>query len=184
MSSGGQGLISRSVHVANDLSGHADLTTTLDSSASISGCPFPNPFSHVAAGADLGTGVDNFYFGSGVSRTETTMGTDGISFDDTNGYWDIAVAGWYEVQADISILVTSSPATVTDYVITTTGYGGTEAVKALMYQELRTNIDPHYTMVRWMGYLAAGVKVAIKCDTDAGTIKSKRGSSASVKRIG
>jgi len=181
----GEGLIARNVHVGNDLSGHPDCVTTLDSSASISGCPYPPPFSWLQSTASLGTGVDNFYFGSGVSVTETTMGTDGISFDSTNGYWEITSAGWYEVDADIGINVTVSPATIKNYVvITSTGYGGVESALSFTTQELRTNIDPHLTRARWMGYLTAGVKLAIKCDTDAGTIKSERYSVASVKRIG
>ena len=162
----------------------SSVTATLTSSASVSGCPFPPPFSYIAANADLGTGVDNFYFGSGVSITSTSSTNDGIIFDSTNGYWVIADAGWYEVRGDIAQNVTVSPTTVTNYVITTTGYGGTEAVKSASYSVLRTNIDPHLTIAHWIGYLTAGVNLAIKCDASTGLMKSERGSTASVKRIG
>ncbi len=180
---GSEVLIARKIHSANVLSGGADCTTTLSTSASISGCPFPPPFNYIAAGADLGTGVDNFYFGSGVSVVETASTNDGITFDSTNGYWNIADAGWYEVHGFVSQNVSTSPVTVTTTVITTTGYGGTETVKAAAYTVLRANIDPHDTVAHWIGYLAAGVKLAIKCDASTGTMFSERGSSASVKRI-
>ena len=181
---GSETLAARNIHVTNTLSGTDSLTTVLDTSASISGCPFPPPFSYLAAGADLGTGVDNFYFGSGVSVAETTMGTDGITFDSTNGYWDITEAGWYDVRGDIAQNVTVSPTTVTNYVLVTTGYGGVESIKSQSTTVLRTNIDPHLTSVHWMGYLLAGIKLAIKCDASAGNMKSERGSTASVRRIG
>jgi hypothetical protein len=180
---GSEKLIARHVHVSNTLSGGPDCSTTLSTSASVSGCPFPPPFNYIAAGADLGTGVDNFYFGSGVSVQVTNSTNDGITFDSTNGYWNIADAGWYEVHGFVSQNVSTSPVTVTTTVITTTGYGGTESIKSAAYTVLRANIDPHDTVAHWIGYLAAGVKLAIKCDASTGTMFSERGSSASVKRI-
>ena len=85
----------------------------------------------------------------------------------------------------ISQNVTTSPVTVTNLVITTTGGATpTETIKSASYTVLRANIDPHDTVAHWMGYLSAGVKLAIKCTASAGTMKSERGSSASVKRIG
>ena len=184
MAIAGTDIISRKLHASNSLSGASTCTTILDSSASISGCPYPPPFSFVRSTATLGAGVDNFYFGSGVTGDETTMGSDGISFDLTNGYWVIDSAGWYEVFAAIGINCTSSPSTIKNYVVTTAGYGGSEILKTFTTTVLRTNIDPHLTAAHWIGYLTAGIKLAIKCDTDAGLITSERYSTASVKRIG
>jgi len=184
LQTGSAKILGREIHVANDLSGAATCTTILDSSASISGCPYPPPFSFVRSTANLGAGVDNFYFGSGVTADETTMGSDGISFDLTNGYWNIDSAGWYEVTAAIGINCTVTPSIVKNYVLTTAGYGGAEILLTFTTTLLRTNIDPHLTVAHWLGYLGAGIKLAIKCDTDAGAITSERYSTASVKRIG
>jgi hypothetical protein len=41
---GSEKLIARHVHVSNTLSGGPDCSTTLSTSASVSGCPFPPPF--------------------------------------------------------------------------------------------------------------------------------------------
>jgi hypothetical protein len=161
------------------VTGSVSATTGIEAS----GMPYPPPFSWLGAGADLGTGVDNFYFGSGVSVTENNPGIAGITFDATNGYWNITDAGWYEVHGAIGMNVTASPAEIKNYVITTTGYGGTESIKSYTTTNIRTNMDPHHTAVDWIGYLTAGVKLAIKCDVNTGTITSERGSSASVRRI-
>ena len=195
-------VVTRYLNYSTQLSGHEDSTSIFlgtlsalsglnmsgpldtNTSASISGCPYPPPFSFIQSTASLAAGVDNFYFGSGVSVVETTNGADGISFDDTNGYWEISESGWYEVGADIGMSITVNPSTIKNYIMLTTGYGGIEEAKAFTTQELRTNIDPHLTRASWMGMLLAPVKLAIKCDTDAGLITSERYSTAWMKRIG
>ena len=205
---GSNDILARKITAANNLSGGPDCNTEFDGPVSaisgltvsgndttpinfsgvsavfVSGCPYPPPFCYIAAGGDLGGGVADFYFGSGVSLVETKGVVPGLDFDATNGYWTVAEAGYYEFVGFISQNVSTSPVTVTNYVITTTGYGGTEAVKSASYSVLRANSDPHDTVAHWMGYLAAGVKVAIKCTASAGTMFSERGSTASAKRIG
>ena len=80
-----------------------------------------------------------------------------------------------------SVIVASSPTTITTSIVQTTGLGGTEVEKIDKAQVVRTNIDPHDIMIKWMGYCAAA-NFTCKIDGDNAVVMQK-GSTFTCKRI-
>jgi hypothetical protein len=80
-----------------------------------------------------------------------------------------------------SIVVGSSPTDVTTSIVQTTGLGGGEVEKIDKLQRIRTNIDPHDIMIKWVGYCEAA-NFTCKLDGD-NTVRMEKGSTFTCKRI-
>jgi hypothetical protein len=186
LSLAGYNLLVRKIAVANDLSGGPACVVKFDvSGIQVSTLEFPMPFNWFGTAADSSPTSDNFYFGSGAGNlTQTTFPEwSTMTMDKDEGYWIIPTDGYYHIHADISINCTVSPSIIKNYILTTTGYGGVEGIRAYSTTVIRTNIDPHLTIADYIGWFAEGIKVAIKCDTSTGLISSERASSAWIKRL-
>ena len=152
------------------------------SSLTVSSCPVPPPWSFVEITADDGQNTaDPYYFASGSTQSKTEI-DDAILWNSTNSYFTIANAGYYEFEMQGSITVGSSPTTVTTSIIQTAGLGGSETEKIDKVQVLRTNIDPHDIVIKWMGYVGAGTNFTCKLDGTA-TVRMEKGSTFTCKRI-
>ena len=152
------------------------------SSLTVSSCPVPPPWSFVEITADDGQNTaDPYYFASGSTQSKTEI-DDAILWNSTNSYFTIANAGYYEFEMQGSITVGSSPTTVTTSIIQTAGLGGSETEKMDKGQVVRTNIDPHDIMIKWMGYVGAGTNFTCKLN-GTGTVRMEKGSTFTCKRI-
>jgi len=80
-----------------------------------------------------------------------------------------------------SVIVASSPTTVTTSIVQTDGLGGTEVEKIDKAQVIRTNIDPHDIMIKWVGYCEAN-NYTCKLDGNNAVLMNK-GSTFTCKRI-
>ena len=162
------------------------VTTTLSatpSSITVSSCPVPPPWSFVEVTSDDGENTDDeYYFASGSSQSTTEIDAGHITWNSTHSYFTIANDGWYEFEMQGSILVGSSPTTVTTSIVQTTGLGGTEIEKIDKAQVVRTNIDPHDIMIKWVGYCIAATNFTCKIDGTAAVVMQK-GSTFTCKRI-
>jgi hypothetical protein len=118
--------------------------------------------------------ADPYYFASGA--TQAVNETADITWDTTNNYFTIAETGTYEFEMQGSFAVASSPTEITLSIVQTTGLGGTEVEKINKLQVLRTNIDPHDGMLKWIGSVTAGQKVTCKIDSGSNTVRMKLGS--------
>jgi len=152
------------------------------SSITVSSCPVPPPWSFVEVTSDDGTNAATpFYFASGSTQAKTELLPSHILWDSTNSYFTIANAGYYEFEMQGSITVGSSPTTVTTSIIQTAGLGGSETEKIDKIQVVRTNIDPHDIMIKWMGYCGAA---NFTCKLDGtGTVRMEKGSTFTCKRL-
>ena len=198
-------IISRNVFVGNSLSAHPDSTTQLDgavhmansvgvsgnftvsnatvSSITVSSCPVPSPWSFVEVTADDGENTaDAYYFASGSTQSTTEIDAAHITWNSTAHYFTIANAGYYEFEMQGSVIVGSSPTTVTTSILQTAGLGGSEIEKIDKAQVIRTNIDPHDIMIKWVGYVGAGINFTCKIDGTAAVVMQK-GSTFTCKRI-
>jgi len=177
-------IITRNISVGNSLSAHADATVQFDSSTiTVSSCPVPPPWSFVEVTADDGQNTaDPYYFASGSSQSDTEIDATHITWDSTNSYFTLANAGWYEFEMQGSVIVASSPTTITTSIVQTDGLGGTEIEKIDKAQVVRTNIDPHDIMIKWVGYCGAGLNFTCKLDGTAAIVMQK-GSTFTCKRI-
>jgi len=171
------------VKVSTTLSAGPNCTVDFDqSSITVSSCPVPPPWSFVEVTADDGQNTaDPYYFASGSSQLDTEIDATHITWDSTNSYFTIANTGWYEFEMQGSVIVASSPTTITTSIVQTTGLGGTEVEKIDKAQVVRTNIDPHDIMIKWMGYCAAA-NFTCKIDGDNAVVMQK-GSTFTCKRI-
>ena len=152
------------------------------SSITVSSCPVPPPWSFTEIQADDGTNsATAYYFANGSTQAKTEIDAGHITWDSTNSYFTIANAGYYEFEMQGSVIVASSPTTVTTSIIQTTGLGGTEVEKIDKAQVVRTNIDPHDIMIKWVGYCAAA-NFTCKIDGDNAVLMNK-GSTFTCKRI-
>ena len=153
------------------------------SAITVSSCPVPPPWSFVEVTADDGKNTaDAYYFADDSTQSKTELAADHITWDSSDSYFTIANAGWYEFEMQGSITVGSSPTTVTTSIVQTTGLGGTEVEKIDKVQVLRTNIDPHDIVIKWMGYVEAAKNFTCKLD-GTGTVRMEKGSTFSCKRI-
>ena len=153
------------------------------SSITVSSCPVPPPWSFVEVTADDGKNTaDAYYFADDSTQSKTELDAGQITWDSSDSYFTIANAGWYEFEMQGSITVGSSPTTVTTSIIQTTGLGGTEVEKIDKVQVLRTNIDPHDIVIKWVGYVAAAKNFTCKLD-GTGTVRMEKGSTFTCKRI-
>jgi hypothetical protein len=177
-------IITRSISVGNSLSAHADAAVQFDpSTITVSSCPVPPPWSFTEIQADDGTNsATAYYFASGSTQAKTEIDAGHITWDSTNSYFTLANAGWYEFEMQGSVIVASSPTTVTTSIIQTTGLGGTEVEKIDKAQVIRTNIDPHDIMIKWVGYVEAAKNFTCKIDGTAAVVMQK-GSTFTCKRI-
>ena len=164
----------------------AHVSGTLRASASsiqVSTCPVPAPWSYVQMGADDGENTaDPYYWASGATQLVTEIDSNKIVWDETNNYFTVADAGFYELIGVGSVTVTSTTTTVVLSIVQTTGLGGVETVKNQQTQVIRVNIDPHLVAINYIGYFDAGVNITCKLDGDS-AIRQGRGSSLSCKRI-
>jgi len=152
------------------------------SSITVSSCPVPPPWSFVEVTADDGENTgDPYYFASGSSQSTTEIDANHITWDSTESYFTLANAGWYEFEMQGSIVVGSSPTDVTTSIVQTDGLGGIEVEKIDKLQRIRTNIDPHDIMIKWVGYCAAD-NYTCKLDGD-NTVLMNKGSTFTCKRI-
>ena len=153
------------------------------SSITVSSCPVPPPWSFVEVTADDGENTaDPYYFASGSTQSTTEIDAAHITWNSTAHYFTIANAGYYEFEMQGSIIVGSSPTTVTTSIIQTAGLGGSETEKIDKAQIIRTNIDPHDIMIKWMGYVGAGQNFTCKIDGTA-TVLMQKGSTFTCKRL-
>jgi hypothetical protein len=171
------------VKVSTTLSAGPSCTVDFDpSSITVSSCPVPPPWSFVEVTADDGENTgDPYYFASGSSQSTTEIDAGHITWDSTESYFTLANAGWYEFEMQGSIVVGSSPTDVTTSIVQTDGLGGIEVEKIDKLQRIRTNIDPHDIMIKWMGYCAAD-NYTCKLDGD-NTVRMEKGSTFTCKRI-
>ena len=184
-----QKVVARKIHYATTLSGHADSTTTIDgavtmaaSSITVSSCPVPAPWSFVEVTADDGQNTATpYYFASGSTQAKTELLPSHILWNSTSSYFTIANAGYYEFEMQASVVVATSPTDVTTSIVQTDGLGGTEVEKIDKAQVLRTNIDPHDIVIKWMGYCAAA-NFTCKIDGSAAVVMQK-GSTFTCKRL-
>ena len=176
-------IITRNISVGNSLSAHANAAVQFDpSTITVSSCPVPPPWSFVEVTADDGQNTgDPYYFASGSSQSTTEIDAGHITWDSTESYFTIANAGWYEFEMQGSIVVGSSPTDVTTSIVQTTGLGGAEVEKIDKLQRIRTNIDPHDIMIKWVGYCEAA-NFTCKLDGD-NTVRMEKGSTFTCKRI-
>ena len=152
------------------------------SSITVSSCPVPPPWSFTEVTADDGTNsASPYYFASGSTQAKTEIDAGHITWDSTNSYFTLANAGWYEFEMQGSVIVASSPTTITTSIVQTDGLGGTEVEKIDKAQVVRTNIDPHDIMIKWVGYCAAA-SFTCKIDGTAAVVMQK-GSTFTCKRI-
>jgi len=153
------------------------------SSITVSSCPVPPPWSFVEVTADDGENTaDPYYFASGSTQAKTELLPSHILWNSTESYFTIANAGYYEFEMQGSITVGSSPTTVTTSIIQTAGLGASETEKIDKIQVVRTNIDPHDIMIKWMGYVGAGQNFTCKLD-GTGTVRMEKGSTFTCKRL-
>ena len=152
------------------------------STITVSSCPVPPPWSFVEVTSDDGENTaDAYYFASGSSQSTTEIDATHITWNSTESYFTIANAGYYEFEMQGSITVGASPTTVTTSIVQTTGLGGSETEKIDKPQIVRTNIDPHDIMIKWVGYCIAA---NFTCKLDgAGTVRMEKGSTFTCKRI-
>ena len=168
-----------------NLQPHTGYTVSANcSSITVSSCPIPPPWSFVQVTDNDGSSVATpQYFASGSSQSKSERGEPNhITWDSTNSYFTITNAGYYELEMQGSFLVGTSPTEVTMSIITTAGFGGVESAKITKVQTIRTNMDPHDGIVKWMGYLGAGIKVTCKIDGN-NACQTRTGSTFSCKRI-
>ena len=174
-------LSATNITVAVDLGVSATIKTNA-SSITVSSCPVPPPWSFVEVTADDGANsADAYYFASGSTQSDTEIDADRITWNSTESYFTVADAGWYEFDMQGSITVGSSPTTVTTSIVQTTGFNGTEIEKIDKGQVVRTNIDPHDIMIKWVGYCVAA-NFTCKLDGTA-TVRMEKGSTFTCKRI-
>ena len=152
------------------------------STITVSSCPVPPPWSFVEVTSDDGENTaDAYYFASGSSQSTTEIDATHITWNSTESYFTIANAGYYEFEMQGSITVGASPTTVTTSIVQTTGLGGSEIEKIDKAQVVRTNIDPHDIMIKWVGYCAAA-NFTCKIDGTAAVVMQK-GSTFTCKRL-
>ena len=152
------------------------------STITVSSCPVPPPWSFVEVTSDDGENTaDAYYFASGSSQSTTEIDATHITWNSTESYFTIANAGYYEFEMQGSITVGASPTTVTTSIVQTTGLGGSETEKIDKPQIVRTNIDPHDIMIKWVGYCIAA-NFACKLEGTA-NVKMNKGSTFTCKRI-
>jgi len=172
-----------SVKVTTTLSAGPSCSVKFDLSAvTVSSCPVPPPWSFVEVTADDGQNTaDPYYFASGSTQAKTEVNAGHITWNSTHSYFTIANAGYYEFEMQGSITVGSSPTTVTTSIIQTAGLGGSETEKIDKVQVVRTNIDPHDIVIKWVGYCGAA---NFTCKLDGtGTVRMEKGSTFTCKRI-
>ena len=171
------------VKVSTTLSAGPSCTVDFDpSSITVSSCPVPPPWSFVEVTADDGENTgDPYYFASGSSQSTTEIDAGHITWDSTESYFTLANAGWYEFEMQGSIVVGSSPTDVTTSIVQTDGLGGIEVEKIDKLQRIRTNIDPHDIMIKWMGYCEADNYTCKLEGTN--TVRMEKGSTFTCKRI-
>ena len=156
--------------------------TTDASTITVSSCPVPPPWSFVEVTSDDGANsADPYYFASGSSQSTTEIDAGHITWDSTESYFTIANAGYYEFEMQGSIVVGASPTDVTTSIVQTDGLGGIEVEKIDKLQRIRTNIDPHDIMIKWVGYCEAN-NYTCKLDGD-NTVLMQKGSTFTCKRI-
>jgi len=159
---------------------------TVEESLTVSTCPIPPPwsFATVTVADGVNTSLD-YYFASGASQSKTEIDAAHITWDSTNSYFTIANAGFYEFEMQGSVIVNTSPTTITTSILETTGLGGTESVKITKNQLIRANIDPHDVMIKWVGEVAAGKNYTCKFNSGGGGAANQlqRGSTFTCKRI-
>ena len=156
--------------------------TTDASTITVSSCPVPPPWSFAEITADDGKNTaDAYYYADDSTQSKTELDPGDITWDATNSYFTIANAGWYEFEMQGSVIVASSPTTVTTSIVQTTGLGGSEVEKIDKAQIIRTNIDPHDIMIKWVGYCIAA-NFTCKIDGSAAVVMQK-GSTFTCKRI-
>ena len=173
-----------SVIINTTLSAGPSCSVKFDLSAvTVSSCPVPPPWSFTEVTADDGTNsASPYYFASGSTQAKTEIDAGHITWDSTNSYFTIANAGYYEFEMQGSVIVAVSPTDVTTSIIQTTGLGGTEVEKIDKLQRIRTNIDPHDIMIKWVGYVEAAKNFTCKIDGTAAVVMQK-GSTFTCKRI-
>jgi len=176
-------IITRNISVGNSLSAHANAAVQFDpSTITVSSCPVPPPWSFVEVTADDGQNTgDPYYFASGSSHLKTEIDAAYITWSSAGSYFIVASAGYYEFEMQGSIVVGSSPTDVTTSIVQTTGLGGAEVEKIDKLQRIRTNIDPHDIMIKWVGYCEAA-NFTCKLDGD-NTVRMEKGSTFTCKRI-
>ena len=176
-------ILVRNLSVGTSLSSHANASVQLDSSSiTVSSCPVPPPWSFAEVTSDDGVNTATpYYFASGSTQATTEIDVNHITWDSTNSYFTLANAGWYEFEMQGSVIVAASPTTITTSIVKTTGLGGTEVEKIDKAQVVRTNIDPHDIMIKWVGYCAAA-NFTCKIDGDNAVVMQK-GSTFTCKRI-
>ena len=153
------------------------------STITVSSCPVPPPWSFVEVTSDDGENTaDAYYFASGSSQSTTEIDATHITWNSTESYFTIANAGYYEFEMQGSITVGSSPTTITTSIVQTLGLGSSEIEKIDKPQVVRTNIDPHDIMIKWVGYCGAGLNFTCKLDGTA-NVKMNKGSTFTCKRI-
>jgi len=172
------------VKVSTTLSAGPNCTVDFDqSSITVSSCPVPPPWSFVEVTSDDGVDTaDPFYFASGSSQSTTEIDVGHITWNSSESYFTIATAGYYEFEMQGSVTVAASPTDITTSIVQTTGYGGTEIEKIDKLERIRTNIDPHDIMIKWMGYCIAAVNFTCKLDATA-AVQMNKGSTFTCKRI-
>ena len=174
-------LSATNITVAVDLGVSATIKTNT-SSITVSSCPVPPPWSFVEVTADDGANsASPYYFASGSTQSTTEIDAGHITWDSTESYFTLANAGYYEFEMQGSIVVGSSPTDVTTSIVQTDGLGGIEVEKIDKLQRIRTNIDPHDIMIKWMGYCEAD-NYTCKLDGD-NTVLMNKGSTFTCKRI-
>jgi hypothetical protein len=176
-------IIVRNLSIGTSLSSHVNASVQVDSSSiTVSSCPVPPPWSFTEVTSDDGENTaDAYYFASGSSQATTELAAHNITWNSTESYFTIANVGWYEFEMQGSVIVASSPTTITTSIVQTTGLGGSEIEKIDKAQIIRTNIDPHDIMIKWVGYCAAA-NFTCKIDGTAAVVMQK-GSTFTCKRL-
>ena len=149
-----------------------------------SSCPLPNPFSFLLIGADDGTNSSSpYYVGDGSTQIDRSPMPNEIEWDSTNNWWYVSSDGYYDIEAQLLVLVGTTTTTVALTIETTnTGVGGVTTAKTSKTSTVRTNIDPHDVMIRFIGEFTAGEKIAVRVD-GSGNVQCRRGSTMVCKRI-
>jgi hypothetical protein len=148
----------------------------------VSSCPVPPPWSFVEVTSDDGVNSNEFYFASGSSQATTEIDAAHITWDSSESYFTIANAGYYEFEMQGSVIVGATTTVVTTSIIQTTGFGGTEVEKIDKDQTIRTNLDPHDVMIKWVGYVEADKNFTCKIEATA-LNRLQIGSTFTCKRI-
>ncbi|MEO1945277.1 MAG: hypothetical protein ABGY11_13330, partial [Candidatus Thioglobus sp.] len=183
----GYNLLARSILVGSDLSGGPDCDVQFDTATiTVSTCPVPAPWSFIEITIADGVNTSqDYYFASAATQLTAEIDATHITWDSAESYFTIANAGFYEFEMQGSVIVNTSPVTITTSIVETTGLGGTETEKIVKNQLVRANIDPHDIMIKWVGEVAAGTNYTCKFNSGSGVAVNmlQKGSTFTCKRI-